>query len=182
MPLEDLDLEFEDEEEIKRKKKEAVDVDVDLEFQAPPGAQKKPAATLAQKLDATGAQSAVVKNIADAKPAQAARAQQAPGSGPQAHSPSPAAATPRAVGNAALKVEPTFVSDDVEELKQQIQLKDAVMEYRVELLGEVLGDIKLLDHQIGQLLTRLAAKHPESKQELLMIKKLLADFAAKKRK
>jgi hypothetical protein len=177
MPLEDLDLEFEDEEEIKRRKKEAVDVDVDLEFQAPPGAQKKPAATSAAKPEAA-AQSAVVKNIADAKPAQAARASAQ--AAPQIQSAN--ASAPRSVGNAALKVEPHFASDDVEELKQQLQLKDAVMEYRVELLGEVLGDIKLLDHQVGQLLTRLAAKHPESKQELLMIKKLLADFTAKKRK
>jgi hypothetical protein len=42
--------------------------------------------------------------------------------------------------------------------------------------------MKLLEHQIGQLLVRINAKHPDMKNEVLMIKKILADFTAKKRK
>ncbi len=173
MPLEDLDLEFEDEDEGKKKKKDAVEVDVDLDFLGPAGTQKK----AAPKAEAAApSQQTNVKNIAEARPQ---------GASPQAARPVAAAPQnqPRAIGNAALKAEPMLSGDeDVASLKQQLQLKEAVMDYRVELLGDLLGDIKLLDHQVGQLLTRLAAKHPESKQELLMIKKLLADFTAKKRK
>jgi hypothetical protein len=49
-------------------------------------------------------------------------------------------------------------------------------------LSELLSDVKLMDHQINQLLVRINAKHPDMKQEALMIKKILADFTAKKRK
>lgn len=169
MPLEDLDLEFEDEEEIKRKKKEAVEFDVDLEFQAPPGAAPRVRpASAGGPPPRPGGQ---VKNIADAR-AQG-QAQQAP----------------RSVGANAMKMEPQISNNEVQELRAELQaakldvaVKDAVLDFKVELLSEILSDVKLLDFQVGQVLTRLAAKHPDSKQELLMIKKLLADFTAKKRK
>ena len=172
MPLEDLDLEFEDEEEIKRKKKEAVDVDVDLEFQAPPGAAPK--ARPASAPQPPNRPVAQVKNIAEART--------------QAASPQ-ASAAPRSAGANALRAEPQPVSNEVQELRAELQaakldvaVKDAMLDFKVELLSEILSDVKLLDFQVGQVLTRLAAKHPDSKQELLMIKKLLADFTAKKRK
>jgi hypothetical protein len=46
----------------------------------------------------------------------------------------------------------------------------------------MLSDMKLAQHQIEQLLVRINAKHPDMKNEVLMIKKILADFTAKKRK
>jgi hypothetical protein len=57
-----------------------------------------------------------------------------------------------------------------------------VAEFKTEILSEMLSDMKLMEHQIGQLLVRINAKHPDMKQEALMIKKILADFTAKKRK
>ncbi len=175
MPLEDLDLEFEDEEEIKRKKKEAVEFDVDLEFQAPPGAAPR-----ARPASAGGPPSSPGRPVAQVKNIAEARSQSAP--------PQPSA-SPRAVGATALRAEPQAVSSEVQELRAELQaakldvaVKDAMLDFKVELLSELLGDVKLLDFQVGQVLTRLAAKHPDSKQELLMIKKLLADFTAKKRK
>lgn len=178
MPLEDLDLEFEDEEEIKRKKKEAVDVDVDLEFQAPPGAAPRTRpASVGGPPSTPGRPVAQVKNIAEARAQSASPTSQGPQSGP------------RSVGANALRSEPQVSSQEVQELRAELQaakldvaVKDAVLDFKVELLSEILSDVKLLDFQVGQVLTRLAAKHPDSKQELLMIKKLLADFTSKKRK
>lgn len=182
MPLDDLDLEFEDEDEIKRKKKEAVDVDVDLEFTAPPSAapRPKPAAPSAPSAPAGNAPArplAQVKNIAEAKPQ------------PQRPVGNPVAPAARVAGANALRVEPQASSDEMMLLRQelnqaqlQVAVKEAMLEFKVDLLSELSGDMKLLDFQVGQLLTRLVAKHPDSKQEFLMIKKLLADFTAKKRK
>ena len=62
------------------------------------------------------------------------------------------------------------------------EVKVQVAEFKTELLTELLSDMKLMDHQINQLLVRINAKHPDMKQEVLIIKKLLADFTAKKRK
>ncbi len=62
------------------------------------------------------------------------------------------------------------------------EVKVAVAEFKMEYLSEMLSDIKLLEHQIGQLLVRINAKHPDMKNEVLMIKKILADFTTKKRK
>jgi hypothetical protein len=58
----------------------------------------------------------------------------------------------------------------------------SVAEFKTDILSELLGDMKLMDHQVNQLLVRINAKHPDLKQEVLMIKKILADFTAKKRK
>jgi hypothetical protein len=49
-------------------------------------------------------------------------------------------------------------------------------------MSDVLSDMKLMDHQITQILSKINAKHPDSKNEVMMIKKLLTDFVAKKRK
>lgn len=178
MPLEDLDLEFEDEEEIKRRKKEAVDFDVDLEFAAPSGAppRPKPAATPPSEGAASARPLAQVKNIADAK----AQPRPAPR---QAVSPeAPVAGANALASNPRSQDEVAHLRQELTQAQLQIAVKDAVLDFKVDLLSEVMSDVKLLDFQIGQVLTRLAAKHPDSKQELLMIKKLLADFSAKKRK
>lgn len=179
MPLEDLDLEFEDEDEASKKKKEAVNVDVDLEFQGPQGGTQnfdqrpRPAAPSVTEGSAPARPLAQVKNISEAKPASAPKAVSTP---------------TRVEGANALKLNPQS-SGEVAQLRQElsqaqieIAVKDAIMDFKVELLSELSGDTKLLDFQVNQLLNRLAQKHPDSKQEFLMIKKLLADFTAKKRK
>lgn len=72
--------------------------------------------------------------------------------------------------------------EEMRRVQIESEVKVGVAEFKTEFLSEMLSDMKLLEHQIGQLLVRINAKHPESKQEVLMIKKLLADFNAKKRK
>ncbi len=183
MAFDDLDLEFEDEEESKKKKKEAVDVDVDLAFGVPEGAKPRP---VPQKPPPQGSVAArpptgpaPVRNIQDARTAQ-----------PRPGAP-PGGAAPRAVGSSALKSEQGYdlESQQVVELREQVrkielesQVKVAVAEFKTEYLTELLSDLKLVDHQVNQLLIRINAKHPDMKNEVLMIKKLLADFTAKKRR
>ncbi len=198
MPFDDLDLEFEDEEESKKKKKEAVDIDVDLDFsvndsriktqanvkqpQAGSGNSSAPKSPPSQPSAAPPAQ---VRKIDDARAqAQAKRPatpQVAVGSDPQ----------PRVVGTSAVKENPAYdlESQSVVEMREQMkkmeletQVKVAVAEFKTDYLSEMLSDVKLLDHQINQLLIRINAKHPDMKNEVLMIKKLLADFSTKKRK
>lgn len=186
MALDDLDLEFEDEEEAKKKKSDAVQVDVDLEFQAPEGGGKarpvvKPvhAGGTAQGSGPRPMPGGQVKSLDEAR-TSARRPPGAPG-GPRPVT---------AAGTAALNERPyDLESEDVVAMRERMQkvefeaaVKVAVAEYKTELLSELLGDMKLMEHQVGQLITRINAKHPDMKQEVLMIKKILADFTAKKRK
>lgn len=180
-----LDLEFEDEDESKKKKSEAVHVDVDLEFQ---GENQKgkgvPARPVAQ--GTSGLPKAPTK-IAELRKLDEAR-----GPAPVAtKSPTPAQPTTQVAGANALKEEIPYdhESAQVVQLREQVrkvefeaEVKVAVAEFKTEILSELLGDMKLMEHQIGQLLARINAKHPDMKQEALMIKKILADFTAKKRK
>lgn len=191
MPFDDLDLEFEDEEEAKKKKKEAVDVDVDLDFAVPEGARPRPAPPKPQAQAPGTAPSisrptrpAEVRNIQDARPPQP-QAKRPPGAPPAPGT------QPRVAGTSALKEEvgSDYDSQQVIELRaemQRIQLESEVRvqvaEFKAEFLSEMLSDMKLASHQIEQLLVRINAKHPDMKNEVLMIKKILADFTAKKRK
>ena len=191
MPFDDLDLEFEDEDESKKKKNEAIHTDVDLEFQGPSATEKPRIQPAVSKPEAVGTSSAikrpepqkvaVVRKLDDARPAVQ----------PVAAAPRSVAQPARAVGSSALKEEPHYdlESEEVIRLREHARkvefdadVRVAVAEYKTELLSELLGDMKLMDHQVGQLLARINAKHPEMKQEVLMIKKILADFTAKKRK
>jgi hypothetical protein len=98
-------------------------------------------------------------------------------------------------GANALKTQPVMdghydlESEEIVELRARAHkaefdadVKVQVAEFKTELLSELNGDMKLMDHQINQLLNRINAKHPDLKQEALMIKKILADFTTKKRK
>ncbi len=184
MALDDLDLEFEDEEESKKKKNEAVQVDVDLDFAVPEGAKPRPAPTpqaRPQAAPSTG-RPAEVRKIDEARAASSA-----PRPAPQARPQN----APAVSGSSALKVEPGFdlESANVVEMREQVrkmevetQVKVAVAEFKTEYLTEMLSDMKLVQHQVEQLLVRINAKHPDMKNEVLMIKKILADFTAKKRK
>lgn len=208
MPLDDLDLEFEDEEEVKQKKREALQVDVGLEFNVPGAAPKaKPARpgvpasneeaasppVAAPKLP-QGQESGPAKNVAEVKKIEEIRAaaQVKKTSNPQSESP-----PPQVHGSSALKVEANPVpqgqydleSEEVVALREKVrqtefeaQVRVQVAEYKMEIYGELMGDMKLMEHQINQLLLRINAKHPDMKQEILTIKKVLADFTAKKRK
>jgi hypothetical protein len=116
-----------------------------------------------------------------------------------ASAPRPAveASSPRSAGANALQSQSQPVmegqydleSEEVVQLRERARkaefdadVKVQVAEFKTELLSELLSDVKLMDHQINQLLVRINAKHPDMKQEVLMIKKILADFTAKKRK
>ena len=98
-------------------------------------------------------------------------------------------ARPQVVGSSALETSYDFESESVVQMRDEMrrvqlesEVKVGIAEFKTEFLSEMLSDMKLLDHQINQLLVRINAKHPDMKQEVLMIKKLLADFNAKKRK
>ena len=196
MALDDLDLEFEDEDEMKKKKNDAVHQDVDLEFQMqdsgvkprptrPPGAPA-PASPAAPARPAAPQPMGQVKKLDDARAAQQLGRPAAPGS-----------QAPRSAGATALKSQTHQVveghydleSEEIVQLREKARkaefdadVRVSVAEFKTDILSELLGDMKLMDHQVNQLLVRINAKHPDLKQEVLMIKKILADFTAKKRK
>jgi hypothetical protein len=197
MPFDDLDLEFEDEEESKKKKNDAVQQDVDLEFHTPEAAKPRPHPQ-GPPAPNSAAPSAVpkpptkppgeVRKIEDARAAAAPVAQSTPVRRPPQ---AVASSGPMVDGSSALKEQPVYdlESQQIVELQEQMrkvqlesEVKVAVAEFKMEFLTEMLSDMKLLEHQIGQLLVRINAKHPDMKNEVLMIKKILADFTAKKRK
>jgi hypothetical protein len=201
MPFDDLDLEFEDEEESKKKKNDAVQQDVDLEFHTPEAAKPRPHpqvppvnANVASNAGPAPVSKPVSKPPGEVRKIEEARAQNpVPGQvipvrrAPQA----PVASAPMTDGSGALKEQPVYdlESQQVVELQEQMrkvqiesEIKVAVAEFKMEYLSEMLSDIKLLEHQIGHLLVRINAKHPDMKNEVLMIKKILADFTTKKRK
>lgn len=198
MPFDDLNLEFEDEEEAARKKKaETLQQDVDLEFQAPdPTSKPRPVARPAPQGGEPQARpapprppGAEVRKIDEAR-ANANSAQ------PPVRRPVPPVqggaapvARPQVSGSSALETNYDLESENIVQMREEMrrvqfesEVKVAVAEMKTEFLTEMLSDMKLLEHQIGQLLVRINAKHPDMKQEALMIKKLLADFNAKKRK
>ena len=202
MALDDLDLEFEDEEEMKKKKNDAVHQDVDLEFQMQESEVKprpaRPAPPVAQgtaRPANAGQPMAQVKNITEARTAGPVKRPALPGSSaPRSAGDS---TSPRIVGANAFKAQHQQVaeghydleSEEIVHLRERARkaefdadVRVQVAEFKTELLSELLGDIKLMDHQINQLLVRMNAKHPDLKQEALMIKKILADFTAKKRR
>lgn len=208
MPLEDLELEFEDEEESK-KKKDALHVDVDLQFsteevvkprqspvkQEPVAAAQVAAPSSAPVRPATQAGNSNPRIQPTAKIAtQTVGAKVTPlpvkpnSSAPVAARP---IATPKVQGSMALadQVFTEDVNEEVLELREKVQklevesqVKIGIAEFKAEFMSDVLSDMKLLDHQVTQILSKINAKHPDAKNEVMMIKKLLTDFASKKRK
>jgi hypothetical protein len=193
MPFDDLDLEFvDDEEEARRKKKDAVEVDVDLEFQAPEGMSRPLPQSLRPASAGTNSniQRPQLQKPAEIRNITEARAPQAP-SRPAPPTQTSASQQIRTAGSSALQAEGIYDVDSqqIVELREQIrkveleaQVKVAVAEFKTEFLTEMLSDMKLASHQVEQLLVRINAKHPDLKNEVLMIKKILTDFIAKKRK
>lgn len=165
MSFDDLNLEFEDEEDFKKKKNDAVHVDVDLVFQSQEPAPPKPRPSGPPPIGANSNVQALPNR------------------------PMPKAVMPESTGATALKMAPNEASRSHKDLMEHVrkvefeaEVKVRVADFKAEILGEVLGDMKFMEYQIGQLLSRINAKHPDAKQEILMIKKILADFTAKKRK
>ncbi len=188
MPLEDLDLEFEDEEEQKKKRSDAVAVDVDLAFSAT-GIHQLPASLSSSAKADSSAPKAAPAAAASARPAgQGAPVKKLDDARAQARRPQPASPQPVAQGANALQMAPPLEADfshlaqELEHTKFEARVQVAVAEHKTELLADVLSDVKLLDHQVHQWLVRINQKHPDLKNEVLAVKKLLADFAAKKRK
>jgi hypothetical protein len=199
MALDDLDLEFEDEEEAKKKKSDAVQQDVDLEFHIQDDGPKPRSARPA---GANAPAPAQAVGIASARPgpvsehsARVRKIEEARAAAPQAIKRPTAVANAPTSGANAMKVQPAsegqydLESEEIVALRERArkaefdaEVKVQVAEFKTELLTELLSDMKLMDHQVNQLLVRINAKHPDMKQEVLMIKKLLADFTAKKRK
>lgn len=203
MALDDLDLEFEDEEEAKKKKNDAVTQDVDLEFhmqdhdstRTRPGLSITPPAPAGVRPSAPQAQ---VRKIEDARAqaqGQPARRPQAPASARPAGEATSQRPSASVSGANALKTQPVVEghyeveSQEIIDLRERAlkaefnaDVKVQVAEFKTEIMSELLGDMKLMDHQINQLLLRIHSKHPDMKQEVLMIKKILADFTSKKRK
>lgn len=183
MSLEDLDLEFEDEDESKNKKKETMDYDDDLEFHSP--VPPKPRVVPPQVTEV------VSRPLPPEAPIPAPNAQvrkieevRRPGPTPQT------VVKTMTEGSSALKKEieketpapEESLKDQMLKLQIESQVKVSVAEFKVDFLSDVLSDMKLLEHQVGQLLARIHAKSPDTKNEALMIKKIMADFVAKKRK
>jgi hypothetical protein len=188
VPIEDLDLEFEDEEELAAKKKgDAVNFDVDLDFTVsgipnPLLKEKEELAKLeAQKLQQQNKPQAPSTN----RPLEVVK------NNPEGQASRPS--IPASNGNAALKIAPeveatkdreqvAFLTNKINEVEHEAKVKVEVAEFKAIFMSDVLSDVKLLDHQINQLLLRINTKHPDLKPEILAIKKALADFLAKKRK
>jgi hypothetical protein len=184
MSLEDLDLEFEDEDENKNKKKETVDYDDDLEFHSPVPPRPRVVQPLVTEVaskplpqePSVPSQSAQVRKIDEARRPETTHLSQN-------------LEKPITEGSSALKKEvgketsaETTLKDQMIKLQIESQVKVSVAEFKVDFLSDVLSDMKLLEHQVGQLLARIHAKNPDTKNEVLMIKKIMADFVAKKRK
>ncbi|MFY7993737.1 MAG: hypothetical protein ACOVP4_10630 [Bacteriovoracaceae bacterium] len=211
MPLEDLEIEFEDEDEDEsKKKKDALHLDVDLEFSTDESVKPRSASakTALQAAGTTVAETnpninhgpAVSTNPRIQSPqklnpaATVAKVTALPQrqTAPVAKAnPSTPSSQPKVQGSLALadQVFSEDVNEELLELREKVQklevdsqIKVRVAEFKAEIMSDVLSDIKLMDHQITQILSRINAKHPDAKNEVMMIKKLLTDFVAKRRK
>jgi hypothetical protein len=171
-------------------------VDVDLEFSTPDGVAEKarplPAKTAQSpppsKAPVSPQKAAPVAHINEARQAKATATAS---SVPSKSSGVPLRATvPMSQGATALSEDQLSVEgQQILELEERVRkvefeadVKVAVAEFKTELLSELLSDMKLMQHQVEQLLIRINSKHPDLKQEVLLIKKILADFTSKKRK
>ncbi len=165
MAIEDIILEFEDEDAPTPQAAPKVAPKPVALAQAPAQAAAKPATQTQSKIivppkEPTRSKIHVVPPLPATAPRPAPVAQAAPASAPA----------------------PKSTPVSIDEREFDLAIREAMLDFKVSLLSDLMSDVKNLDKQVGQWLSRLATKHPESKQELLQIKKLLADFAAKKRK
>ena len=195
MALDDLDLEFEDEEEVKSKKNDAIRQIVGLEFSSQEEVNSLTQIPSAHNRHVGSSQPMVqVKKIGDARASQAS-AKRPLGTAQSAARLLSVSSSHYAIGATALssasiqKDHYDLESDEIIELRERAfktefdaDVRVQVAEFKTSIISELLSDMKLMDHQVNQLLVRIYAKHPDIKQEVLMIKKILADYITKKRK
>lgn len=152
MATEDLKLEFEEEDEGGDSQ---VEVNVDLQFSSPRViSQVKSNPVPKQSTVSISRPEGVVKKIEEAR---------------KPPTPPPIQKT-------------HDLEEKIKRIEHDANLKVLLLEQKYELLADLSGDMKLLEFQVGQLLGRINTKHPDLSQEVLTIKKLLADFTGKKRK
>lgn len=179
--LSELNLVFED-EEVEKKSDAIAIVSSDLQF----GAEAASAGTRTFKKDAmTIAPTPKPKGSTPAPNVHPLPIKEVAAVTPVAH----AAATQTAPKTQIAPQQPLASSAPSEDLHEKMrkmeidtQVKVLMAEFKTDILTDLLSDIKLLEYQMGGLLNRMYGKHPDLKQEILMLKKLLADFAQKKRK
>ena len=194
MALDDLDLEFEDEEEVKSKKSDAIKQIVDLEFSSQEEVNLLTQIPNAHSHAGSSQPMVQVKKIDDAR-ASNALAKRRLGTPQSTARLTSVSSSPYAIGATALnsasmqKGHYDLESDEIIELRERAlkaefdaDVRVQVAEFKTSIISELLSDMKLMDHQVNQLLVRIYAKHPDIKQEVLMIKKILADYTTKKRK
>jgi hypothetical protein len=82
-----------------------------------------------------------------------------------------------------------MMKDEIAELRAQVSkvqsvadVRVAVAEAKTDFLVQYITDAKLMDHQVNQMLSRIHKKVPALKNEVLSIKKYIADFIAKTKK
>jgi len=86
--------------------------------------------------------------------------------------------------NLAVKSLPQENSQEVIRLRNELreaEMRALTAEIKLQILSDLNGDMKLLDHQVNQYLTKIARANPNLKNDLIMIKKLITDFIQKKR-
>ena len=185
--LADLNLVFEDDEVTEKKSDAIAIVSTDLQFGAEVQSAgtktfKKEAVTAAPNEAQTAAapvaqikaipKKETVASVTKIQPKpQAVPVQQAPAQQPTSQ-PVPQPQTQSQI-------------DLVEKMKKmeiEMQVKVQMAEFKTDILADLLSDIKLLEYQMGTLLNRMYTKHPDLKQEILMLKKYISDFSQKKRK
>ncbi|MDA8794064.1 hypothetical protein N9N67_12515 [Bacteriovoracaceae bacterium] len=187
-----LNLEFEDEEEQKRKKKEAIDVDVDSLFNADSESAKKakPASNTAGTKPNVQAKTPAQKpqapsNVQQLRPKANATPKSGTPSGPTSARSAPA--TSSGGSNEGfeqfqvelfreMKQQIQVLQDEVVKLKSESLSKDAISDFKIKTLVEMMTSAKMLDNGLNQVINRIAAKAPALKNELLQMKKIIAEF------
>lgn len=184
MPLVDLDLEFEDEDERKKSKTGTVHHNVDLKFQSPdPTRPRNIRPPSRPESLATTVRQIPPRLVSGPDKAEAAAPSGKPSSAEivstekKQNESGPEDSIKDLNGGGLIQLR-----EQLHKVEFDSEVKVAVAEFKVRILSDLLGDVKLLDYQVSQLLARIFAKHPDMKPEALKIKKLLADFTTKKRR
>ncbi len=178
--LSELNLVFED-DEVEKKSDAIAIVSGDLQF----GAEAPSAGTRTFKREAmTIAPTPKPKEVTPSPNIHALPKKEAPAAIPVTPVAAKVAATPQTAPQlqSATAVPTEDLHAKMRQMEIDTQVKVLMAEFKTDILTDLLSDIKLLEYQMGGLLNRMYGKHPDLKQEILMLKKLLADFSQKKRK
>lgn len=172
--LSDLDLVFEDEEIEKKSDAIAISADIKFGVEGNDVAKKKVVTPTATSTPVSAA-------TANPKPSNDNVHQLQKKEAPLAQTTGARPVTRPESG----RTEDALIDELQEKMRQmelEMSVKLAVADFKTDILSDLQSDIKLLEFQMGGLLNRMYGKHPDLKQEILAIKKLMADFSQKKRK